>query len=115
MKLIADPLKIGMLIGSKFRQRGRQKAIVLLQGFEDRAGRQIQLGQAASVIFHLFDELEGRKLTGHYSRRRSGRDGAQSGALLGLEAHFLQAFEEAPVDFIDSRLQETRQALKMKA
>ena len=39
---------------------GRQQPVVLLQRFQNRAGRQIQLGQAAAVVLHLFDELQRR-------------------------------------------------------
>ena len=95
-------------------ERGRQQAIVLLQRFQNRAGRQIQLGQPASVVLHLFDELEGRKVARQDPRRGPGRDGGQRGALLRLEAHFPQARQEAAVDLIGLRLQESRQPLEMK-
>ena len=115
MELIANPLKVGVLVGSKRIERGRQQAIVLLQGFQDRAGRQIQLGQPAAVVLHLFDEFESGQIVRQDPRCGPGRDGGQRGPLLRLEAHFLQACQEAAVDLIGLRLQESGEPLEMKA
>ena len=115
MELIPNPLKIGMLIGNQCIERGRQQAIVLLQGFQDRAGRQIQLGQTAAVVLHLFDELKRGQIVRQDPRCGTGRDGGQCGALLRLETHFLQTCQETAVDLIGLRLQESRQSLEMEA
>ena len=39
---------------------GDKHQIVLFQRFQNRAGRQVQLGQTAAVVFHLLDEFERR-------------------------------------------------------
>ncbi len=41
VKLLAHPLKVRVLIGNQSVEDWRQQAIVLLQRFENRAGRQV--------------------------------------------------------------------------
>ena len=49
------------------------------------------------------------------SRCGTGRNGGEGSALLWLETQFPQPAQKAAIDLIGLRLQETRQALKMKA
>ena len=115
MQLLADPLKVGVLVRQQRHQQRRQQLIVFLQRFQNRAGRQIQLGQTASVILHLLDEMQRSFPLRQNARRRSRRDLRQRRSLLGLKRQRAQAAQELAVDLIRVRFQQHRQPVQMHA
>ena len=115
MKLLADPLKIGVLIGNQGFEHRRKQTIVFLERLQNRAGRQIELGQTAAVVLHLLDELERRMSQGQNSRSGSGGDGGQRDALFGLELKLPQTVEKTAIDFIGQRIEQNGEALEVDA
>ena len=85
MQLLAHPLEIRVFVGKQLAQHGSEQAVVRLQCFDDTAGGQIELGQAAAVVFHLLDEFQRRLATGQNARGSARRDGSQRDANLGFE------------------------------
>ena len=116
VKLLAHPLKIGVLVRNQRFERRRQQLVVLLQRFQNRAGRQIQLGQAAAVVFHLLDEFERRLAAApECARPRPGVIAASAERCLGSNPSVRRRLEELALDFFGVRLQQHRQPLQMHA
>ncbi len=120
MQLLAHPLEVGVFVGKQLAQHRSQQPVIFLQGFDDTAGRQVQLGQAAAVVFHLLDELERGLATGQNARRGAGCDGGQGHSdpgfeLPGLELAALQPGQEAPVQRFGVRQQKYCQPMQVDA
>ncbi len=120
MQLLAHPLEVGVFVGEQLAQHGGEQPVILLQGFDDAAGRQIELGQAAAVVFHLLDEFQRRLAAGQNARGGARSDGSQRHADLGLELPGLklalfQPRQEAPVQRFGVRQEKHRQAMQVDA
>ena len=94
--------------------------IVFLERFDDGAGRKIQLGQPAAVVFHLLDEFDRRLATGENARGCTRGQRSQGGPdlwfkLAGLQFALLQLCLEAPVQCFGMRQQELGQAMQVDA
>jgi len=115
MKLIADPLEVGVFVRTQALEHWLKQAIVFLERFEDRGGGQIQLGQAPAAVFHLFDEFQWGFVARQYAGSGSGGDGCESDALPGFKAHLAQTADKAALDTFGVRLEKPRHPLKMNA
>ena len=115
MKLLADPLEIGMFVGEQRYQQRRKQLVILLKRFENCARGQIQFGQAAAVVFHLFDEMQWSLALSENASGGSGRDLREGRALLRLEGQAPEAAEKLAVDLIGVRLKQYGKAVQMDA
>ena len=113
MELLADPLKIGVLVRHQRHQQRRQQPVVFLERFENRAGRQIQLGRAAAVVFHLLDELQRSFPCARMRAAAPGVICASAIVCLGSNSELPQAAQELAVDLIGVRLEQHRQTVQM--
>src|SRR4029078_4389899 len=57
VKLFADPLEVVVFLRQQRDQQRRKQPVVFLEGFKNRAGRQIQLGDTGSDILHPAYEI----------------------------------------------------------
>ena len=60
MQLLAHPLEVGDILALPLSEFGGHETVVFLQSLDDRTWREVQLGQPAAIVFHLFDEFQRR-------------------------------------------------------
>src|SRR5579872_4670733 len=60
VKLLSHPLEIRIFVGQQFAEQRSKQPVVFLKRFNNTAGRNIQLSQPSSVVFHLLDEFQRR-------------------------------------------------------
>src|ERR1051326_5726694 len=118
MKLFANPLEIRVFVRQQLAQQWCQQPVVFLHRLDDAAGRQVQFGQSAAVVLHLFDELQRRLTARQNSRRRSWSERCERSAdlrfeLLGLELPVLEPCQETPVQSFDVRQKKNGQPLQV--
>jgi hypothetical protein len=111
VELFADPLEVGVFFGEAALEEGGKEAVVLLKRGNDLGGGQVELGEAATLVFDLFEEVA--FALGEGSGDGSWGNGEEGGAFLGAELELFELQFKAALDGAGVRVEDRGEAAEV--